>query len=58
MSPEDSEMLYRAGWEVECQSPLELRHRDGSVATRTAAEIVLAAVVTDRANPDPAEPTT
>lgn len=37
-------MLKSAGWTVECLSPLEIRHTDGSFATKQAALIVVADV--------------
>lgn len=44
MKKEDEELLNKAGWEVECESPFEIRHEDGSFATQQAAEIVLDAL--------------
>lgn len=41
MSIEDIQMLEDDGWVVECESPFELRHSDGSFATGQAAYIVL-----------------
>jgi len=35
------EVLQRAGWTIECESPFEIRHTDGSLATGFAASIVL-----------------
>jgi hypothetical protein len=35
------EILEREGWSVERQSPLELRHEDGSFATKQAAQIII-----------------
>lgn len=35
------ELLAGEGWEVECWSPLELRHADGSFATNQAARLVI-----------------
>jgi len=35
------EILENNGWVVECESPLEIRHDDGSFATMQAAQIVL-----------------
>lgn len=35
------EFLERHGWEIECWSPLEIRHENGSFATMDAAEIVI-----------------
>lgn len=37
----DIELLEANGWEVECLSPFEIRHEDGSFATLNAAKIVL-----------------
>ena len=37
----NEEVLAAAGWEVDCESPLEISHRDGSTATKRAAQIVL-----------------
>lgn len=39
----DEEILEKFGWEMECESPFEIRHKDGSFATQQAAEIVLLA---------------
>lgn len=36
--------LERLGWVVECLSPFEIRHEDGSFASGRAASIVLRAV--------------
>lgn len=41
MKDNDIEILEKSGWIVECQSPFEIRHEDGSFATLNAAEIVL-----------------
>ena len=41
MDREDKEILTKNGWEVECESPFEIRHEDGSFATQQAAWIVL-----------------
>lgn len=39
---EDAELLARLGWDIECESPLELRHREtGSFATKIAALLVI-----------------
>jgi hypothetical protein len=43
MNAEDIKFLEEWGWIVECESPLEIRHEDGSFATLNAAKIVLAA---------------
>ena len=37
---ECDKMLKKHGWTVECQSPFEMRHEDGSVATGQAASLV------------------
>lgn len=37
----EEELLKRFGWELECKSPFEIRHEDGSFATANAARIVL-----------------
>lgn len=34
------EILKQAGWEIECQSPFEIRHQDGSFASGQAAILV------------------
>ncbi len=44
MDTDTERMLADAGWEVECQSPLELRHPDGSFASGQAAQCVIAAL--------------
>lgn len=40
----DEEILKYYGWEVECQSPYELRNIDGSFASGQAASCVLNSV--------------
>lgn len=37
----DNELLKINGWDIECESPFEIRHEDGSFATGQAANIVL-----------------
>ena len=45
MNPEDVELLEKHGWEVECESPFEIRHTEtGSFATLLAADLVLMAL--------------
>ncbi len=44
MNTDTEQMLADAGWEVECQSPLELRHPDGSFASGQAAQCVIASL--------------
>lgn len=41
MDEEDIELLEKYGWVIECESPFEIRHEDGSFATENAARIVL-----------------
>ena len=38
---EDKKMLDKNGWTLECESPFEIRHEDGSFATGQAARIVM-----------------
>jgi len=38
---EDKKLLEDNGWEVECESPFEIRTKDGSFASGEAAYIVL-----------------
>lgn len=38
---EDIKLLEDNGWVMECYSPFELRHEDGSFATGKAADLVL-----------------
>lgn len=45
MIKEDMEILKKHGWEVECESPFEIRHEDSeSFATNYAADLVLMAL--------------
>lgn len=37
----DEELLNKNGWEIECQSPFEIRHKNGSFATMDAAYIIV-----------------
>ncbi len=41
MKPEDEEMLKKEGWTVDCDSPLEISHETGAVATGIAVDIIL-----------------
>jgi len=41
METNEIELLEKNGWVVECESPFEVRHEDGSFATGQAAEMVL-----------------
>jgi hypothetical protein len=37
----DEALLEADGWTVECKSPFEIRHKDGSFATGQAADAVV-----------------
>jgi len=41
MNKDLEKYIEREGWVMECESPLELRHEDGSFASGMAANIVL-----------------
>lgn len=41
MDKNDETLLENNGWEVECESPFEIRTKDGSFASGEAAQIVL-----------------
>lgn len=41
LSKKDFKLLNNYGWTIECESPLEIRHEDGSFATLNAVESVL-----------------
>ena len=42
MNPEDEKLLEENGWFVECESPFEIRYKDGGAfASGLAAQIVL-----------------
>lgn len=47
---EDLKLLEDNGWEVECQSPFEIRTKDGSFASGEAAHIVLCDLKSERDN--------
>ena len=38
---ETEKLLSRFGWQVECYSPFEIRHEDGSFATLNAAWMIV-----------------
>lgn len=41
-SQKDMEVLLKEnGWEIECESPFEIRHKDGSFATNKAAHSIV-----------------
>ena len=41
MHPLQEEYIESKGWTIECESPLEVRHTDGSFATLNAAQLVI-----------------
>ena len=41
MDNQEKELLESNGWSIECESPLEIRHKDGSLATQNAAKIII-----------------
>jgi len=52
LSPADTKLLEDNGWTVECESPLEIRHVDGSFASQLAAQYALPAILEDLKNQD------
>lgn len=44
MKDSDEKLLASHGWTVECQSPFEIRHEDGSFASGQAADCVLSSL--------------
>ncbi len=52
MNPEEIEILVRNGWEIECESPFEIRHVDGSFAKGQAAYYVLEGIRADEEEND------
>jgi len=47
MNKETEQILSFEGWVVECYSPLEICHEDGSFATLNAAKIVIEQIVNE-----------
>lgn len=45
MSSTDKKVLASHGWTVECESPFEIRHMDGSRATKQAAKAILSSLL-------------
>jgi len=41
MDEKDKELLREDGWEVECESPFEIRDKDGNFASGSAAYMIL-----------------
>jgi len=37
----DEKLLKKYGWEIECEHPFEIKHKDGSFATNQAAHMVV-----------------
>lgn len=37
----DEELLKAIGWTIICESPFEIQHEDGSIATNWAAQMIL-----------------
>jgi len=37
----EEKLLKKYGWMIECESPFEIRHEDGSFATKQAAHMVV-----------------
>lgn len=48
LTPEIHQWLETLGWSVDCQSPLEMSHVDGSFASMQAASYLLAALMQER----------
>ncbi len=46
----NSDLLKENGWEIECESPFEIRHSDGSFATMNAAYMILHVLKTNDKN--------
>ena len=44
ISQSDEDLLVFNGWHVECASPFEIRHEDGSFATKQAADLILSSL--------------
>lgn len=44
MNSETKQLLAHEGWTIECESPLEIRHEDGSFASQYAAKLVIQAL--------------
>lgn len=41
MNNQEKQLLESNGWFIECESPLEIRHKDGSFATQNAAKTII-----------------
>ena len=46
----DEKLLNKYGWEIECESPFEIRHEDGSFAKMQAAHTVLESIKEEEKN--------
>lgn len=49
MNDNDIKRIEAQGWVVECESPLEIRHSDGSFATRNAARTIVDGILSEGA---------
>lgn len=49
MNDNDIKRIEAQGWVVECESPLEIRHSDGSFATRNAARTIVDSILSEGA---------
>lgn len=47
LTDEDRELLEQNGWTITCESPFEIEHQDGSVATTLAAEYAVMGIIQD-----------
>lgn len=41
----EKDVIEAMGWSIDCQSPLEISHKDGSIATMQAATMVIYSLV-------------
>lgn len=41
MTKFEENFLKKHGWTVECESPLEIKHEDGSIATGQAVQMII-----------------
>jgi predicted DNA-binding transcriptional regulator YafY len=49
----EKQILERFGWTIDCQSPFEISHKDGSFASGQAAHLVLAECKSEFKNEHP-----
>lgn len=50
MDMDKEELLQKNGWVVECESPFEIRHKDGSFASLNAAKMVVEQLRSDESD--------